>query len=52
MYLNSIKLKRDYEDTMFVKSVTREEKQHEYSMHIIERVGINFLKSVTIGVTE
>ena len=52
MYLNSIRPSVGYEDTMFVRNVTRREKQHEFSTLTISRVGINFRRIDTIGITE
>jgi hypothetical protein len=37
---------------MFVRNATKDLKQHEHSMHIIERVGINSPKIDTIEITE
>jgi hypothetical protein len=37
---------------MFVRNATKDSKQHEHSMHIIERVGINSRKIDIIEITE
>ncbi len=49
MYLNSIKPSVGYEDIMFVKSVTNEERQQGSYMLTIERVGTSFQR---IGMIE
>ena len=52
MYLNSIELNEDYEDTMFVRNVVKGLKQHEHSTLITSRVGTNFPKIDMIEITE
>ncbi len=52
MYLSLTKLNEGYEDTMFVRNVVKDERQHECSMHIIVRVGIDSPMIDTIGLTE
>ena len=52
MYLNSIKLSEVYEDTMFVRNVVKDERQHECSTPITSIHGKNTQRKDTIGTTE